>query len=194
MAPARPDVSLLSCAHDISDARLHREVAALIAAGLSVEVFARGRADHAPAGCARVTILNGSGMLRRIHWALTLPWRARGAASITLDPDLVPMALLRRRLTPGRRLVVDVHEDYRALLADRHWARGIVGWLAASMTRLSTALAERADLTLVADEHVPPTRARTRMVLRNLADPSLLPPVTPPSEQPKMVYIGDVRT
>ncbi|MBU6214138.1 MAG: glycosyltransferase, partial [Actinomycetales bacterium] len=47
---------------------------------------------------------------------------------------------------------------------------------------------------LVADEHVPPTRARTRMVLRNLADPSLLPPVTPPSEQPKMVYIGDVRT
>ena len=194
MAPARPDVSLLSCAHDISDARLHREVAALIASGLRVEVFARGRAEHAPAGCERVTVLTGSGLLRRVHWALTLPWRARAATSITFDPDLVPMALLRRQVTPGRRLVVDVHEDYRALLADRRWARGIAGRLAAAVARLSTALAERADLTLVADEHVPPVRARSRMVLRNLADPALLPALAAPSAQPHMVYIGDVRT
>ena len=166
----------------------------MVAADLRVEVIARGRAEHAPAGCDCVIILGGSGLLRRMHWALTLPWRARGATAITFDPDLVPMALLRRWVTPGRRLVVDVHEDYRALLADRRWARGMVGRLATALAQIATALAERADLTLVADEHVPPVLARNRMVLRNLADPALLPPLAAPSTQPHMVYIGDVRT
>ena len=66
--------------------------------------------------------------------------------------------------------------------------------LATALAQIATALAERADLTLVADEHVPPVLARNRMVLRNLADPALLPPLAAPSTQPHMVYIGDVRT
>lgn len=194
MAHAQPDVSLISSAHDISDARLHREVTALIAAGLSVEVFARGQREHAPAGSMRVVILRGSGLLWRIHAALTLPWRAHGRVLVVIDPDLVPMASVRCRLSRARRLVVDVHEDYQALLSDRRWARGIIGVLARAVARLSTGIAMRADLTLVADDHVPPHRARNRVVVRNLADSSLLPALHEPSTSPRMIYVGDVRT
>ncbi len=170
-------------------------MAALHRAGLDVEVLALGDSAAAPSGAAARTWSRG-GMVARAVRALVLPWRARGRVLLTLDPDVVPAALLAVRLR-RRRLVADVHEDYVALLMDRAWAapaRRLLQRLAA----WCVALAGRASLTLVADDHVPPAveRCRQRLVVRNLPDLGLLPPTEPVPQVPPLraVYIGDVRS
>jgi len=90
-------------------------------------------------------------------------------------------------------VVADVHEDYRSLLRDRAWATGPVGAIASVVARLATWAAARADLTVVADEHVPPAHARRRMVVRNLPDVTMLPDPSPRDVTPRALYIGDVR-
>ena len=58
--------------------------------------------------------------------------------------------------------------------------------------RVSTALARHADLTVVADDQVPPSRARDRLVVRNLPDLDLLP--TPGLRDGlRALYVGDLR-
>ena len=187
-----PDVSILSSGHDVADARLHRYCAALHRAGLRVEVIARGQAGDAPEHTVfrpiAVRGIAGRGMK-----ALVLPSRARGRVLVAFDPDLIPAARLRRVFSRGRRLAVDVQEDYLALLNDRAWAHGAVGLTARLWARSAVALARNADLTAVADHHVPPTEAASRLVVRNLPDLSMLPPPVEPAEQPRALYIGDVR-
>ncbi|MGN6334390.1 MAG: glycosyltransferase [Motilibacteraceae bacterium] len=197
MTAARPevafDVSVVTSGHDVADARLHREVAALAAAGLRVQVLGLGDPAAGPPGAA-VRTRARRGPAGRALLAATAPWRADGAVLVTLDPDVAlsarAVAALRRR-----RLVVDVHEDYEQLLADRAWARGAAGRLARTLARAATRVAAGADLTVVADEHVPPHRARHRLVLRNLPSPSLLPQAgeVTRAEVPTAVYVGDVR-
>ncbi len=189
------DVSIVSSGHDVADARLHREVAALQRAGLTVEVLGLGQASLGPAGAAVTTWQRGS-MVHRGFRAVRLPWSARGRVLVTLDPDVVPAALLVGRLR-GRPVVADVHEDYVALLADRPWARRGRGPLRLLAGRC-IALSGRADLTVVADDHVPPLPAgcRRRVVVRNLPDAASLPiPIPAPDRPPlRAVYVGDVRT
>lgn len=184
------DVSVLTSGHDVADARLHREVRALVRAGLRVEVRGLGDREAGPSGAEVLTHPRGGRGLR-LRDAALLPWQARGRVLLCLDPDLLPSATARR-LT-GRRVVADVHEDYLALLADRDWARGAAGRVARAVARSATWLAARADLTVVADEHVPPLGARERLVVRNLPDLSLLPPPGPPDAVPRAVYVGDLR-
>lgn len=188
----RPDVSIVSSGHDAADARLHREVAAAVAAGLAVEVLALGSASDGPAGAVVTTRPRPRGVPGRLALAAVQPWRARGRVLLTLDPDVVPAALLAARLR-RRRLVVDVHEDYVALSRDRAWARGRVGALARTGVRAVLAAARRADLVVVADEHVPPTTAPQRLVVRNAPAGSYLPEPTAPGPVPRALYIGDVR-
>lgn len=187
----RPDVSILTSGHDVADARLHREVAALRRAGLAVEVLGLGEAGDGPDG-AQVSTRARRGPVGRALLAAGLGWRARGRVLMTLDPDSAvatwPAARVRRR-----PLVVDVHEDYAALLRDRAWARGPAGRVAAVLVRVADLAARRADLTVVADEHVPPATARRRHVLRNLPDTSMIPEPVAPEPVPRAVYIGDVR-
>jgi glycosyltransferase involved in cell wall biosynthesis len=117
---------------------------------------------------------------------------ARGRVLFALDPDSMLTCLAVGRLR--RRIVVaDVHEDYLSLLRDRQWASGPVGMAAAAVARFATAAAARADLTVVADDHVPPARARHRMVVRNLPDLTMLPDPSPRDEVPRALYVGDVR-
>jgi glycosyltransferase involved in cell wall biosynthesis len=196
----RPDVSVISSAHDLADARLHRTCAGLLRAGLSVQVIGLGELSGAPTGVAASSLGDARGKRRRLGNAVTLPFRARGRVTVTFDPDLVPAATLRRalaRLRPGPRpgavLAVDVHEDYLALLHDRAWAAGVAGTLARLLVRLALVLTRRADLTVVADAHVPPLTARRRLVVRNLPDPGYLPAAVEPDPVPRAVYIGDVR-
>ncbi len=190
----QPEVSVLTSGHDVADARLHREVAALHRAGLSVEVLGLGDAAAAPAGVAVRTWHRG-GMTSRGIRALQLPFRARGRVLLVLDPDVVPAALLAGRLR-GRRVVADVHEDYVALLNDREWARRGLGLLQ-RLARWCVGLSGRASLTVVADDHVPPQAAgcRQRFVVRNLPDAATLPVPSPiPAHPPlRAVYVGDVR-
>lgn len=186
----RPDVSIVTSGHDVADARLHRIAAALLRAGLSVEVLGLGDGADAPPEAVARTRPRGS-RSRRALAALTLPWQARGRVLLVLDPDLVPSASARR--LAARRLVVDVHEDYLALLDDRAWAGPVAGLAARALVRASTALTRRADLTVVADTHVPPDTARRRLVVRNLPDGGYLPPPSERAAVPRAIYIGDVR-
>lgn len=185
------DVSIVTSGHDVADARLHRVSAALVRAGLSVEVLGLGMAKDAPEGVT-ARVRPRPGLAGRALLALVLPWKAQGATLFVLDPD----ALLGARLTTavrGLHLVADVHEDYAALVLDRPWARGLAGRIAALMVGVATAVARRCDLTVVADDHVPPLQARHRLVVRNQPDPRLMPTDVVPSEHPRAVYVGDVR-
>jgi glycosyltransferase involved in cell wall biosynthesis len=112
---------------------------------------------------------------------------------LVLDPDLVPAALLRRLAGRRRAVVVDMSEDYLPLLRDRSWATGAAGLGARSVAWSADRLARYADVTVVADEHVPPPRARRRRVVRNLPDLSHLPAATERDARPRAVYVGDVR-
>ena len=188
---ARPDVSIVTSGHDVADARLHREVAAFVRAGLSVEVLGLGDPAAGPASAAVSTHPRG-GMGRRALDALVRPWQARGRVVVVLDPDPVP-SVLAQRLLRRRPVVIDVHEDYAALLRDRSWASGPVGGVARGVAGLVSRAAGRGDLTVVADDHVPPGTARNRLVVRNLPDISFLPAPGPRDPEPRAVYIGDVR-
>ena len=185
------DVSIVTSGHDVADARLHRVSAALLRAGLSVEVLGLGMATDAPEGVT-ARVRPRPGLAGRALLAAVLPWKARGATLFVLDPD----ALLGARLATllrRRPLVADVHEDYAALVMDRRWAGGAVGRIARLLVGVATFVARRCDLTVVADDHVPPLQAGHRLVVRNEPDPRLLPTDVVPGEHPRAVYVGDVR-
>jgi glycosyltransferase involved in cell wall biosynthesis len=190
------DLSVVTSGHDVADARLHRIVAALVRAGCVVEVLGLGDPTAGPVG-ATVHTSDGRGLVRRATRALTLPWRASGAVLVLMDPD-VAIASLPIRPLRRRRLVADVHEDYAALLHDRPWATGLRGWLGRQIAALGPWAAAKADLTVVADEHIPPPAAacRRRLVVRNL--PNLAPMAGALEGEvgrgsPRAVYVGDVR-
>lgn len=185
------DVSIVSCGHDIGDARLHRLAGALTHHGLAVEVMATGSRDFAPVGVTHVVTASRGGMKRRIIRALVWPWRAHGRLIIVIDPDAVPSAWVRRRR--GKIVVADVHEDYVQLLRDRAWASGVVGVLARLLMRLITRMTATVDMTLVADEHVPPTQAKNRFVLRNTPYARHLPGPSQPDDVPRALHVGDLR-
>lgn len=192
---ASVDVSVVTSGHDIADARLHRQVAALTARGVSVEVLALGHGVDAPTGAVRVHTWRRRHPAGRAALAVEMMAHARGKVLLTLDPDAAlagsGFATARRR-----RLVVDAHEDYAALLLDRPWARGgagLVGGMAHGLVRAYLQVASRAALTVVADEQVPPLHARRRLVLPNVPFPGMLPAASPPEPEPRVVYIGDVR-
>jgi glycosyltransferase involved in cell wall biosynthesis len=189
------DVSVITSGHDVADARLHRIVAALVRAGLAVDVVGIGNPDDGPQGASVQTTRRGSLPARGLR-AVTLPWRARGAVVVCLDPD-VAIGCMPARFIRRNRLVVDVHEDYEALLADRAWATGLRGWLAGRVARLASVAAARADITVVADEHVPPPEdsCRERLVIRNQPDLALMAGARGAGRDRDLraVYVGDVR-
>lgn len=169
MSPdARPDVTIVTSGHDVADARLHRLTRALVRHGASVEVLGLGAETDGPTGASVRTWPRGS-MVGRGARGLTMARAARGRVLLALDPDSLLWARVVGRLT-RRPVVADVHEDYRRMLEDRAWAQGVLGRGARVVARAAETVASRADLTLVADEHVPPGSARRRLVVRNEAD------------------------
>lgn len=152
-----------------------------------------GDADAGPAG-ATVRTAPRAGAAMRVVRALVWPWRMRARVLLTIDPDTAPTAWLSRRVGRGA-WVADVHEDYRALLTDRPWVpRPLLPVLQGAVALLMRLIA-RAELVLVADEHVPPRAAPRRFVMRNEPDLSLLPPIRTqrPDGPFRAVYIGDNR-
>lgn len=193
----RPDVTLVTTGHDVADARLHRLLRAAAADGQRTEIVATGDVAGAPVH-SRARTQPRTGMMQRARRALVWPFLARGRVLLTVDPDTALAAFLASRLR-RQVWVADVHEDYAALLRDRAWLPAPLAaparWLAGRLAWLCG----RADLTLVADEHVPPRQARRRLVVRNLPDPTLLPPLGgrtdgPQSGEWRAVHIGDLRT
>lgn len=185
------DVSFVTSGHDVADARLHRLAAAAGRVGLTVEVLGLGDAGDAPKVDSVTATPRGS-FARRAVLAFRYAVRARGRVLVALDPDslLACLAVARPR---GRRVVADIHEDYEALLADRAWARGPKGVVAARLARAATSAARRADLVIVADAHIPPVDVEGRLVVRNVPDLTMLPEPGELDAAPRAVYIGDVR-
>jgi glycosyltransferase involved in cell wall biosynthesis len=185
----RIDVTIISSVHDVADARLHREVRALAAAGLEVEVIGTGDPAGGPTS-AHVIASPRVGLMGRAWRALSQPWRARGTVLMSLDPD-VAVGIALRVLLSRRRFVADVHEDYRDLLRDRKWAYGPRGWAARAVLGIAAWALRSADLVVKADEHL--TAPPASFVLRNLPDRALLPGLTAPGPEPRALYVGDVR-
>jgi glycosyltransferase involved in cell wall biosynthesis len=186
------DVLIATTGHDVADARLHRLCGALVDAGLSVALQGLGDAGVGPPR-VDVTAVPRADALRRLARACAVAVRGhRHRVLVVVDPELALPGLLWRRLRGGR-LVVDVHEDYRAVLSDRAWAKGARRRAGRLLISASTWAAARADLTVVADDHVPPRRARHRLVIRNLPRPNDLPPPSCPDHTPRAIYVGDVR-
>ncbi len=128
----------------------------------------------------------------RIWRSLIWPWQATGRVILTSDPELVPSAWLLRLLT-RKKWIAEVPEDYETLIEDRSWIPGPLRPLLKLFVRTTNALAARADLTIVADDHVRPRKARNRFVCKNLPDFTLLPePIDHPFSR-HAVYIGDLR-
>ena len=186
------DVSLISSADNVSDARLHRLCAALIKSGLSVEVWALGAATDAPEKVEFHRAPGGRGFAARVLRDLTLPLRTSGKVVIVIAPDLLVTTFFITKLR-GQKLVADVHEDYLRLLKDRAWSKGLIGWIAQAIALGATSAARNAHLTSVADQHVPPLTAKRRIVIRNLPDLDLITPSGEMAQTPRAIYIGDVR-
>src|SRR5690242_5971374 len=167
-----PDVGIITTGHDVADARLHKITAALQHRDLSVELWGLGDAEGGPAGATVHAGPRGS-LVQRLARSAVLPWRTRAKVVMTVDPDMIPVARLVTTMR-RRKLVVDVHEDYERLLADRAWAKGPVGLPARLLVRAGSKLAAGADLTVVADSYLAPHRAKHRLVVPNLPDHGFL--------------------
>ena len=208
--PRRRDVSIISSGANFADARLHRLTNALVRSGLSVEIFAPGNPADAPQyisqnnsespqlviHATRGSFANGKNLISRYHRSRIFSVRARGSIVYAISPEAVAPAYFQAKLL-GRKIAVDFYEDYLQLLHDRGWAKkflGIPGFIAALDTKAALWFSRRADLTTVADVQVPPFSARNRIVVRNLPDHSLLTDSGTPSEIPRAIYIGDMRT
>lgn len=194
-------VRVLSVAHALTDARLGRIVRGLVEQSEAhVTLEGLGGGTGGPDAVERLDLVERvelvarppAGALGRAVRAVVLPFLGSHDVLLVVDPDLVPAAWLATRLRRSA-LVVDVHEDYDAVARDRPWARGVVGALARVVVRFVLALAARAELTTVADEHVPPLDARRRLVVRNRPVLGTLPDAGEPGPTPRAVYIGDLR-
>lgn len=191
----KPDISIISSGASLADARLHRIANALVRAGLSVEVLAPGNSADAPSEVTVRSVHQGKGFQWRMHRAFYSPWLAKGKILYCLAPESQLFTRIASTLR-GKIYAADIYEDYATLLKDRRWAKkcfGIAGLIGATITRISTHTASQAALTTVADIQVPPFAAKQRIVLRNLPDASHLTQSGELSEQPRAIYIGDVR-
>lgn len=185
------DVSILAAGRDVSNARLQRVMASCIADGLSIELFSSGNKCDVPDGVDFHIIAKGS-RFTRVANAFLLPWRARGKVFFTPDPEAA-IAIWASTLLRKRPWVADVREDYRLLIEDRSWARGVQKGVAIALAKLALFSSARADVTVVVDEWVRPLTARSRLVVMNAPDVRFLPDIQKPDAIPRALYVGDVR-
>ena len=200
------DVSIISSGANIADARLHRLTNALLRHGLVVELFAPGNPADAPAltpealsatadaparpaasliirPCTNL-LTRGRGMLPRYLRSRTFGIRARGKVVYALSPESflptlswISLTNIVKSKSAQRVVAVDLYEDY---------LRSCPTWPCLLDARLGH--------RQVADTQVPPFHAKQRLVVRNLPDHSMLTQSEVREEQPRAIYIGDLRT
>lgn len=187
----RYDVSILAAGRDASNARLQRVMASCVSEGLSVELFSSGNKCDVPDGVAFHIVSKGS-RITRVTNAFLLPWRARGKVLFTPDPEGA-IAIWASTFLRKRPWIADVREDYRLLIEDRAWAKGIQKVVAIIVAKLALFASARADVTVVVDDWVRPLTARKRLVVTNAPDVRFLPEIRSPDSIPRALYVGDVR-
>ncbi len=185
------DVSIIAAGRDVSNARLQRVMASCLAENLSIELFSSGNRDDVPNGVVFHTLSKGSKALRVTN-SLVAPWRCRGSVLFTPDPEGA-ISIWLCNLLRRRPWVVDVREDYRLLIEDRHWAKGLQKFIAIIVAKFALFASARADATIVVDDWLRPERAKNRIVVRNAPDVRFLPRVGQADATPRALYVGDVR-
>ncbi len=188
---AKYDVSILATGRDASNARLQRVIASCLSAGLRVELFSTGNKCDIPSVVRFHTVAKGS-LAMRVTNALITPWRARGHVLFTPDPEGA-IAIWITNIIYHRPWVADVREDYRLLIEDRAWAKGLQKILAIILAKLALLASARADVTVVVDDWVRPLEAKRRLVVRNAPDTRFLPEISEADISPRALYVGDVR-
>lgn len=173
-SPSGPQVTILSTAHPAGDGRIRRWVEGFVAAGARVHVVALHSSAHSsPYGdSATLQALSPAGRKERLRRSLTLPFTQHSDLIVAIDPELFVPALILKRARRCR-VIADVHEDFASLATDHdRWGPRLSRALIANGARLAVNAAAQCDATVVADAHLPPLRARRRVVGRNLADPA----------------------
>ncbi len=168
---------ILTTAHHPDDARLNRLSDTLNRRGISTKLVAE---------------------LPRSPWRrmVMAPWSAwrhlrsiRPTAVLLPDPELYVAGALVARLL-GVRAIIDIHEDYAAVAADRDWIPQPLRPILASVARLVTAVGRRfANATVVAAGHL---RRPGDLVVSNIPANHFFPTRKPPGERPAAVYVGDI--
>lgn len=164
-------VLVATVVHTPTDARiLHREIAAMTAAGWAITYLAPWSVDRQPpAGVRPVPVPRASG--RRRLRAARAARRALAALApehdlvLVHDPDLVPVALSVRTARP---LVWDVHEDTAAALTDRSWVPRLLRPILRAGVRWLERIAERRCRLLLAEPSYQARFRRQHPVVPNL--------------------------
>lgn len=188
---ARPSAVILSTAHRLGDQRIARWVAGLTERGYSVRVVAIDDTNTRDPehlwgdGTIEVVALTPRGRWGRLLRSVPLVVAHGGDVVVAIDPELFGVVAAAQRVR-RRRSVADVHEDFPALAANDETslrtsasdpratrAAGVASGLTLrgrglmAAARIVARSAAWADVTVVADDHVPPLRARNRLVGAN---------------------------
>jgi glycosyltransferase involved in cell wall biosynthesis len=214
-------VTIVSSGHNVADARLHRLSNFLTSRGYQVSILAPGSLADAPANTNFQSIGGKSiggkaGLAQRLVRNFTIGWKIgwkiKGKKVYCLAPDLTPILYLITKIKK-QDLWVDLYEDYGKVLADRNWSKGFFGPIKQGLSRAlisrTLKIATKVELTTVADQQVPPTAARNRIVFRNYPTLELAPSPylrvennllirnevsVKFTDTPRAIYIGDIRT
>ncbi|HUU62225.1 MAG TPA: glycosyltransferase [Acidimicrobiia bacterium] len=178
---------VVTSVHRSDDARIRERTVRSLASAFEVRYATR---DPAPAaGGDHDWVRLAGGRLRRGWGALRNMLRGDVAVVSVHDPELIPAALVARLL---RRVpvVVDVHEDVPALVAQRQWVprplRRPLAWASRGLLHL----AERFCVITLAEEGYRHLFRREHPVFPNYPAAGSLPPLA--GDGGYLVYVGDV--
>lgn len=167
-----PAVSIVTSAHWAGDARLNRHVAYLGASGWSAQ------------------IRSTAGGPRLISSLKALKLMASSDSDVLLlpDPELFLLGSVLGR-TLGKRVVIDIHEDYAAAAASRSWIPSGLRRAVAMAVRVSTWLSRRvASRVIVA---APQLARRGDVVVWNVPSPMSIG-LSPDVDLDQLCYVGDI--
>jgi glycosyltransferase involved in cell wall biosynthesis len=135
----------LTSAHVVEDTRiLHKQCATLAAQGYAVVLIAPSDGDRVIRGVRVKAVPRARSRLGRMTRTSFRIYRAALAEDGDLyhfhDPELIPVGLLLR--LHGKRVVYDVHEDYRTSIGQKiylpRWLRGPLASGVAALERLAS--------------------------------------------------------
>ena len=168
---------ILTSAHHPADARLNRHLDTLNRRGISTTLISERPGSPG----------------RRMLWSPILVWRhlrsVRPDAVLLPDPELLVTGTIVARLL-GVRAVLDIHEDFAAVAADREWIPSFLRPPVAFLSKLLVALGRRwSNATIVAAEHL---SRPGDVVVPNFPSAYWFPGSKPPGSRPAAVYVGDI--
>ncbi|HUR14213.1 MAG TPA: glycosyltransferase [Mycobacteriales bacterium] len=186
-------VLVLTVVHRPDDARIrHREITALLEAGLQVELaapFSGWGVDppHDVPGlrCLDLPRAHGRHRVAAARAARRLLRSTDADVVLIHDPELVPWAARVK----GRAVVWDVHEDTAAALSMKAWLPLPLRRPTAAAVRLLERWAERRVHLLLAEDGYAQRFAQPHPVVPNSTP---VPPAVPLPDRPVAVYVGHV--